>query len=86
MRIYIKENQSKTFFIPIPLSLACFCLNFSTFIIKRFQAHIPPDAIEYIDCIDFKQLSKSLKELNGYKGLKLVDVETSDGTIVKIVI
>lgn len=86
MRIYIKENEGKTFFFPIPLSLACFCLNFSEFIINRSKKHIPQASMEYINCIDFKILSKSLRELKYYKGLDLVDVEASDGTKVKITI
>jgi hypothetical protein len=86
MRIYIKETGGKTFFIPVPLSVACFCLNFSSFIIKKSQKYIPESSMEYIDCIDFKVLSKSLRELKHYRGLELVNVQSSDGTIVKITI
>lgn len=84
MRIYIKEKEGKTFFIPAPLSLACFCLNLSTSIINIFRKHLTPDTQKYIDCVDFKMLSKSLRELRYYKGLVLVDIKTKDGLMVKI--
>lgn len=86
MRIYIKENYGKTFFFPVPLSLACFLLKHSNFIINKALDSMPESAKEYVDCIDFKLLAKSLNELRHYKGLKLVDVESSDGIKVKIII
>jgi len=41
---------------------------------------------EDLQNIDFKQLSKALDELKGYKGLKLVEVKEKDGDEVTIII
>jgi hypothetical protein len=36
--------------------------------------------------IDFHELRKGFNILKDYKGLKLVDIKSSDGTIVEIII
>ena len=43
-------------------------------------------SFEVIDSIDFKALRANLEILQSYKGLSIVDISSSDGTEVKIVI
>ena len=86
MKVYFREKGGKSFFIPVPLSIAIFALNFSSFIIGRTKKYIPEDALQYVDCIDYKILARNIKLLKAYKGLNLVDVTSADGTVVKITI
>lgn len=84
MRIYIKQGNGRTFHIPVPLSIAGFGCNLADFVIKISRKYMSEQEQEYMDCIDFKKLSLSLKELKGYHGLKLVDVKTMNGEEVVI--
>lgn len=84
MRIYIKQSNGRTFHIPVPLSIAGFGCNLADFVIRVSKKYMSAQEQEYMDCIDFKKLSLSLKELKGYHGLKLVDVKTLDGEEVVI--
>jgi hypothetical protein len=56
---------------------------FGTFVAKRF---VPEQQKQYIDCVNFSELSKSLDVLRAYKGLKMVDVKAKDGTEVQITV
>ncbi|GLC30383.1 hypothetical protein [Clostridium omnivorum] len=84
MKIYIKQSNGRTFHIPVPLSIAGFGCNLADFIIRVSKKYMSEQEQEYMDCIDFKKLSLSLKELKGYHGLKLVDVKTLNGEEVVI--
>lgn len=84
MRIYIKQSNGRTFHIPVPLSIAGFGCNLADFVVRVSRKYMSEQEQEYIDCIDFKKLSLSLKELKGYHGLKLVDVKTMNGEEVVI--
>lgn len=84
MRIYIKQSTGRAFHIPVPLSIAGFGCNLADFVIRVSKKYISEQEQEYMDCIDFKKLSLSLKELKGYHGLKLVDVKTMNGEEVVI--
>lgn len=86
MRIYIKQNNGRSIHIPVPLSIAGFGCHLADFVIRVSRKHMSKQQQEYMDCIDFKKLSLSLKELRGYHGLKLVDVKTTDGEEVVIVL
>lgn len=83
MRIFIKDNNKK-FTIPAPFWLIEFGLRLSgSSLILRT---VPKDKRQYIEMIDFKELSKGLKILKSYKGLVLVHVVSGDGEEVKITI
>lgn len=84
MKIYIKQSNGRTYHIPVPLSIAGFGCNLANFVIRVSRKYMSEQEQEYIDCIDFKKLSLSLKELKGYHGLKLVDVKTMNGEEVII--
>lgn len=86
MRIYVKTNDGKTIRIPAPMWIVKAALGlggFGTNIAKRYA---PEESRQYIDMIDFRELRKGFEVLQDYKGLKLVDVKSSDGTIVEIII
>lgn len=79
MKIYIKQSNGKTFHIPVPLSIAGFGCNLADFVLKVSKKYMSKEQQEYMDYIDFKKLSLSLKDLKGYHGLKLVDIKTMNG-------
>ena len=83
MRIYLKLDNGKRFFIIAPIWLIKAGLGIGSGIAKK---HIPEDQRIYFDCIDFKELRKGLDVLKNYKGLNMVDIKAKDGTEVKIVI
>lgn len=86
MRIYIREETGKKFFIPVPLSIAGAACKIANFICKRIDKHIDNQTKEILDCIDFDELAKSLKHLKGYKGLKMVEVKSRQGDEVTIIL
>lgn len=81
MRVYVKADKM-AFIIPIPNVLLKFGVSFigSPFI----QKYIPEKDKKYIDIINFKELSNCIDILKEYKGLKIVDVHSKDGSHVTI--
>lgn len=86
MHIYIKSKESIGFHIPVPLCLADFGINIAIFALKHSDKYIDDEARKYIDCFDFEALKKSIKYLKGYKGLKLVDITSSTGEVIRITV
>ncbi|WP_315072409.1 hypothetical protein [uncultured Clostridium sp.] len=87
MKIYLKLNNGRRFKIPAPIGLVKFILSFGDFGASIAKKHINEEQRMYIDCIDFKELRKSLDVLKEYKGLKLVEVRADNGgTEVTIII
>lgn len=86
MRIYIKLNTGRRFKIPAPIGLVKVAFGLGGFGVAIARRYIPVKKRQYIDCVDFKELSKSLDLLRDYKGLNMVDIKTEDGTEVKITI
>lgn len=84
MKIYIREKNGRRFFIPIPLSVASLGCQIASYVIEKSGNKLNQKQREIIDCIDFHELAKSLKYLRGYRGLKLVEVTSSDGDEVTI--
>lgn len=84
MKIYLKLENGKRFFIPAPMWLVKAGLgDFGVRIAKR---HIPEDQISYVENIDFRELRKAMDVLKEYRGLNMIDVKAKDGTEVRIVI
>ena len=86
LRIYVKLNTGRSFKIPAPMGLAKVALSFGGFGVTIARRYIPEEQRQYVDCIDFRELRKSLDVLRSYKGLKLVEIKAGDGTEVTIVI
>lgn len=81
MRVYVKTNKM-TFIIPIPNALLKIGVSFiwTPFI----QKYIPEKDKKYINIINFKELSNCIDILKEYKGLKIVDVHSKDGSHVTV--
>ena len=86
MKIYIKISTGRCFKIPAPIGLIKAAISLGGFGVSIARRYIPKEQIQYIDCIDFRELRKCIDVLRNYKGLKMVDVKTEDGTEVTIVI
>lgn len=83
MRIYVKTN-GRRFFIPVPLCVANLAISIvqSPFI----QRYIPEKDKKYVEMIDYNILKNCISDLRGYRGLKIVEVRSKDGTEVTITI
>lgn len=86
MKIYIKIRDGRNFKIPAPIGLVKVAIRLGGFGVSIGRRYIPQKQRQYIDCIDFRELRKSLDVLRDYKGLKMVDIKTEDGTAVTIII
>ena len=86
MKIYVKLNNGRSFKIPAPIGLVKAILGLGGFGVSFAKRYVSMQQRQYIDSIDFRELSKGLDVLRDYKGLKLVEVNTEDGTEVLIVI
>lgn len=84
MRIYIKEKNGKSFFIPMPLTIASLGCRIASFAIEKSGKNLNQKQKDIIDCIDFDELARSIKYLRGYRGLRLVEVKSKDGDEVTI--
>ena len=81
MKIYVKSGKVG-FTIPLPNVL----LKFGISIVNTpfIQKHIPEKDKKYVNIIDWKQLSGCIDILKEYRGLKIVDVHSKDGSHVTI--
>jgi hypothetical protein len=86
LKIYLKLNNGRRFKIPAPIGLIKVVLSFGDFGASIAKKYITEEQKNYIDCIDFKELRKGFDVLKEYKGLKLVEVKSGDGTEVTIII
>ena len=86
MKIYIKIRNGRSFKIPAPIGLVKAALSLGCFGVSIGRRYIPQNQRQYIDCIDFRELRKGLDVLRDYKGLKMVDIKTEDGTAITIII
>lgn len=86
MRIYIMTNEGRYYKIPAPLWLAKSALGLGNLGLSIGKKYIPMEQRQYVDCIDLKMLRKGFDVLKDYKGLTLVQVKSSNGAEIKIVI
>ena len=86
LKIYVKLSNGRSFKIPAPIGLVKVALRLGGFGISIARRYVPKEQIQYFDSIDFKELRKGLDVLKDYKGLKMVDVKTEDGTLVTIIV
>ncbi|MCX7885489.1 MAG: hypothetical protein N2448_10790 [Caloramator sp.] len=80
MKILIKA-QGLNFRIPIYIPMAFVNLVINGYIRNK---SMNKENTKYIEAIDFNMLSQSLNLLEEYKGLKIVEIQSSDGTKVEI--
>lgn len=86
MRIYIKRSNGRNFSIPVPIGFIKVAIGFGGFGISIARKYVPEDQRKYFDNIDFRELEKGFDVLKAYKGLKMVEVKSGDGTEVTIII
>ncbi|MDF2673922.1 MAG: hypothetical protein K0R09_2187 [Clostridiales bacterium] len=84
MRIYIRTDEGKKFWIPLPMWMIRLGLSSAT--IRIATKNLREENKKYIEQIDFRALSQNIKELKKYKGLKIVDIKSKDGTKVTITV
>lgn len=86
MKIHIKLNNGRSFKVPAPIGLVKAALGLGGFGVSIARRYIPKEEMQYIECINFRELGKGFDVLKDYKGLKLVEVKAADGTEVTIII
>ncbi|TJX63275.1 hypothetical protein E8P77_15290 [Soehngenia saccharolytica] len=86
MKIRIKDSNGNKIILPIPFKLLILGLDITPYIMKKTSLHMSDEQREVLDCIDFKILSKSIRDLKHYKGLKLLEVTSKEGEEVSITI
>lgn len=82
MRVYVRTDEGKVFWIPVPFSLIK--LATSSFAEKMAYRFTPAESRKYLECVDFKELRHALNILKTYRGLEIVNVTAKDGTKVSI--
>ncbi|KRQ86733.1 hypothetical protein ABG79_01485 [Caloramator mitchellensis] len=85
MKIILK-TPDMNFKLPIilPASLIKFFIRFGGKMAKKYVTE--EEALIYINSIDWDALSNAFDELKRYKGLELVNIQSHDGTYVRIII
>lgn len=86
LRVYLKIENGRSFFIPAPIWLVKAGLGMGGFGVRIARKHVPEEQLIYFDNVDFRELKKALDILKRYKGLELVDVRAKDGTEVRIIV
>lgn len=84
MKIYIKNGDGKKFYIPLPMWMIK--MGLSNVTIKIVAKNLSIENKKHLEQINFKALSKNIGELKEYKGLKIVDVKSKDGSEVTITV
>lgn len=84
MKIKIKDEKGKSFTIHLPMWLIR--MGLSDFVIKKSLKHVDAENKKHVEKINFKSISKAFNELKQYKGLEIVEIESKDGTEVKITV
>ena len=86
MKVYIKLSNGRRLKFPVPIVLIKMVLSLGGFGVSIARRYVPKHQLQYFDSINFKELRHGLDVLKDYKGLKMVDVKTEDGTIVTIIV
>jgi hypothetical protein len=86
LRIYLKIENGRRYFIPAPIWLVKAGLGMGGFGVRIAQKHVPEEQLSYLENIDFKELKKAIDVLKNYKGLQMIDISAKDGTEIKVVI
>ncbi|HML38707.1 MAG TPA: hypothetical protein PKA19_15010 [Bacillota bacterium] len=86
MKIYLRLENGKRFFIPAPIWLVKAAVGMGGFGLRIARKYAPQEQMVYFENIDFAEMKRAVNILKKHKGLNMVDVKTRDGTEVKIVI
>lgn len=80
MRVYIQYDNGKEMIIPVPSWCMRAVLN--KHVLGRIKMGNNKKAQEMLQCIDWQDIKRLLQELKGYKGLKLIEVESKEERII----
>lgn len=86
MKVYIKKENKRGFWIPVPLPMFIIRLALSDFVKTKALAHVDKETKKYIENIDFKGLASSISDIKNYKGLRLVEIADKQGNEVIIIV
>lgn len=81
MRVHVRHKNLR---LVIPVPLWVLTLVSKATIKHMIIKYTPQEHRKYVEAIDFDELNRAIEILREYKGLELVNVQASDGTIVKI--
>lgn len=84
MKIKIKKSRRIGFTFYIPIRIVKFFLRDR--FVRFAMRHISEKERKYMQNIDYKVLREALDILKDYKDLNLVNIESADGEIVRIII
>lgn len=86
MRIYIKTSEGRTIKFPLPMSLVRFGLSLGDIGIRIARKHVDEETIRLMEFVDLRMLSMVIGDLRQYKGLQIVDIKSSNGEEVRIIV
>ena len=86
MRVYIKTSEGRNLRFPLPMGLVRFGIGLGSMVTRISRRHLDEETRRYLDALDWGMLSRSFGELRYYKGLKLVDIKSSTGEEVTIIV
>lgn len=86
MRIYIKTSEGKVLWFPLPISLVRFGLSFGDLGVGIAKKHVDEKTLKLLESIDYKLLGRVIADLKQYKGLRIIDVKSSNGEEVRITV
>lgn len=84
MKICVRTSEDKNINIAIPTFLLGSLLGMLNLGVCVAKPWIDEEKRQYLECVDFRLLKKSIKELSKYKGLTLLSVKSSDGDDIEI--
>ena len=85
MKVIIK-TPDMNFKIPIimPISLIKILIRFGGSMSKKYVKE--EEALMYINALDWSALADAFNELKKYKGLELINIQSHDGTYIRVVV
>lgn len=84
MRIEIVTKENKFFKIPVPMTLLKMVS--SDRVMDLILKNTCEEEKRNLQLVDFSMFRYNLDELKNYEGLVMVDIESRDGTIVRVVV
>lgn len=86
MKINIRTETGKRFYLPAPMWIVKLGLRLGNAGIRIAGKHINEETKAQLQQIDFRELSRQFEELNKYKGLKIVEIKSKDGSEITITV
>lgn len=86
MKIYIKTAEGKVLRFPLPMSLIRMGLSLGNVGINIARKHVDENTLKLMESIDFRLLGQAIGGLKKYRGLPIIDVKSSTGEEVRIIV